>query len=85
MCPRGCNRDDVQLIPVPMNDIANEIGSSIVLNMLAIGIIIGKTGLVKYETIEDELKSFLQEKNPDLLDKNLQAIKKGIEIGKQYT
>ncbi|HQK57200.1 MAG TPA: 2-oxoacid:acceptor oxidoreductase family protein [Candidatus Syntrophosphaera sp.] len=85
MCPRGCNRDDVQLLPVPMNDIANEIGSSIVLNMLAIGIIIGKTGLVKYETIEDELKSFLQEKNPDLLDKNLQAIKKGIEIGKQYT
>ena len=85
MCPRGCKRDDVQLIPVPMNDIANEIGSAIVLNMLAIGIIIGKTGLVKYESIEEVLNSFLREKNPELLEKNLQAIKRGIEIGKQYT
>jgi len=53
-----------------------------VLNMLAIGIIIGKTGLIKYETMEEDLTGFMQKKNPELLELNLKAIKRGIEIGK---
>ena len=73
----------MQKVAAPMSDIAQEIGSQMVLNMLAIGIIIGKTGLIKYETIEEELNSFLKEKNPDLLEKNLTAIKRGIEIGQK--
>lgn len=83
MCPRGCSRDDVQKVIAPMSDIAAEIGSQIVLNMIAIGIVIGKTGVIKYETMEEDLSSFLKAKNPDLLDMNLLAIKRGIEIGKQ--
>jgi 2-oxoglutarate ferredoxin oxidoreductase subunit gamma len=84
MCPRGCQREDIIQIAVPMNEIASEIGSMIVLNMLATGIIIGKTNIIKYETLEGNLTSFLKEKNPDLLAKNLAAIQRGIEIGKQY-
>lgn len=83
MCPRGCQRTDVQLIAAPMSDIATEIGSAMVLNMLAIGIVIGKTGIIKYETLEGDLTSFLKAKNPDLLEKNLTAIKRGIELGRQ--
>ena len=83
MCPRGCQRTDVQLIAAPMSDIATEIGSMMVLNMLAIGIVIGKTGIIKYETLEGDLTSFLKAKNPDLLEKNLAAIKRGIELGRQ--
>lgn len=83
MCPHGCKRDDVQKINAPMSDIATEIGSQMVLNMIAIGIVIGKTGIIKYETMEEDLTSFLKAKNPDLLHMNLIAIKRGIEIGKQ--
>ncbi len=83
MCPRGCQRTDVVLVAAPMSDIATEIGSMMVLNMLAIGIVIGKTGIIKYETLEGDLTAFLKAKNPDLLEKNLTAIKRGIEIGKQ--
>ena len=85
MCPRGCKREDITKIAVPMNDIASEIGSMIVLNMLATGVIIGKTNIIKFKTLEDNLTSFMLEKNPDLLAKNLTAIKRGIEIAKQYT
>ncbi len=84
MCPHGCKRDDIDLVAAPMSDIAIEIGSTMVLNMLAIGVIIGKTGLIKYETIEEDLTSFLKAKNPDLLDKNLIAIKRGMELGQQH-
>jgi 2-oxoglutarate ferredoxin oxidoreductase subunit gamma len=83
MCPRGCQRTDVQIIAAPLSDIATEIGSTLVLNMITIGIIIGKTGLIKYETMEEDLTSFMKTKNPELLEKNLIAIKRGIEIGKQ--
>jgi Pyruvate/2-oxoacid:ferredoxin oxidoreductase gamma subunit len=51
--------------------------------MVAIGIVIGKTGIVKYETLEEDLSKFLKKKNPQLLEANLKAIKKGIEIGKK--
>ncbi len=84
MCPNGCKREDITKIAVPMNDIASEIGSMIVLNMLATGVIIGKTNIIKFKTLEDNLTSFMLEKNPDLLAKNLTAIKRGIEIAKQY-
>ncbi len=83
LCPRGCKRDDVQLIAAPLSDIAMEIGSMMVLNMLAIGVVIGKTGIIKYDTLEGDLTAFLKAKNPDLLEKNLTAIKRGIELGKQ--
>ncbi|NLN35338.1 MAG: pyruvate ferredoxin oxidoreductase [Candidatus Cloacimonetes bacterium] len=82
MCPHGCKRDDITKISAPMVDIANEIGNQMVMNMLAIGIIIGKTGIIKYETMEEDLTGFMKTKNPELLELNLKAIKRGIEIGK---
>lgn len=83
MCPNGLDRDDIEIIYASMNKIAKEIGSTKVLNMVAIGIIIGKKQLVKYETLEKDLTDFLQKKNPELLQANLKAIKKGIEIGEK--
>ncbi|MCK9557935.1 MAG: 2-oxoacid:acceptor oxidoreductase family protein [Candidatus Cloacimonetes bacterium] len=82
MCPHGCKREDITKISAPMVDIANEIGNQMVMNMLAIGIIIGKTGIIRYETMEDDLTGFMKAKNPELLELNLKAIKRGIEIGK---
>jgi 2-oxoglutarate ferredoxin oxidoreductase subunit gamma len=80
MCPNGCKRDDITIIKAPMVDIAKEIGNQMVLNMLAIGVIIGKTGLIKYETMEEDLTGFMKARNPELLELNLKAIKRGIEI-----
>jgi 2-oxoglutarate ferredoxin oxidoreductase subunit gamma len=80
MCPHGTKRTDVAILSAPMSTIAKEIGSPLVLNMVAIGMIIGKTGLVKYETIESDLIEYMGTKNPELLEMNLNAIKKGIEL-----
>jgi len=80
MCPNKLNKEGVDIVYAPMSQIATEIGSSMVLNMLAIGMIIGKTGLVKYETLEEDLTSYMASRNPDLLRLNLAAIKKGMEI-----
>jgi len=82
MCPHGIKRDDVNKIIAPMSEISKELGSLRVLNMLAIGVVIGATELVMYETIEEDLKEFLKVKNPDLLEQSLDAVKRGINIGR---
>jgi len=80
MCPKVTKRDGIDYIIVPLNSIAQEIGSMKILNMICIGIIIGKTALIKYETIETVLKEYMGEKNIDLLNMNLIAIKKGMSL-----
>ncbi|MBW6516719.1 MAG: 2-oxoacid:acceptor oxidoreductase family protein [Candidatus Cloacimonetes bacterium] len=82
MCPHKLEREDVEFVYAPMSKIASEIGSSKVLNMVSIGMIIGKTGLIKYETLERGLKEFMEKKNPGLLTANLEAIKRGMELVK---
>ncbi len=81
MCPHGIKKEDVDQITIPMSKLAIEIGSMKVVNMIAIGVVIGKTNLIKYETLESDLTSFMKMRDPELLAMNLQAIKKGIEIG----
>lgn len=82
MCPHKLERNDVQVINAPMSKIAGEIGTQKVLNMISIGMIIGKTGLIKYETIEGVLRDFMEKKYPDLLAANLEAVKRGMELVK---
>jgi 2-oxoglutarate ferredoxin oxidoreductase subunit gamma len=80
MCPHGIKRTDVQIISAPLSTIAKDIGSAMVLNMLAIGVVIGKTNIIKFETLEADLSKYMKAKNPELLELNLKAIKKGMEL-----
>ncbi len=82
MCPNGCKRDDIQIVSAPMVDIALEIGSQMVMNMLAIGVIIGKTEVIKHQTMIDEITEYMKGRNPELLEMNLKAIQRGVEIGR---
>jgi 2-oxoglutarate ferredoxin oxidoreductase subunit gamma len=82
MCPRKLKREDVEFIYAPMSTIAGEIGTQKVLNMISIGMIIGKTNLVRYETLETALKDFMANRSADLLKANLEAIRRGIDLVK---
>jgi len=81
-----CNKipqiEGVRTIKAPLSKMAIAIGSDKVLNMIAIGIVIGLTDIIKYDTIESDLIAFLEKRNPELLAMNLIAIKKGIELTK---
>lgn len=82
LCPKVPHFEGVKTVAAPLTDIANEIGSDKVVNMIAIGIVIGLTNMIKYDTIAADLTSFLEKKNPELLKMNLIAIKKGMELAK---
>jgi len=80
LCPNITKRNDVEYILAPMNTIAQGIGSDKVLNMVSIGVVIAKTGLFKFETIEKIIVKTMSDKKPQLVEMNIKAIKAGMEL-----
>ncbi len=78
------NRDDVREIAAPVDDIALELGSEKAANIVLLGILIGATGVVSRETLAASLEEKFKDKKPGILEMNLKALDKGIEIGEQY-
>ncbi|MFA5290173.1 MAG: 2-oxoacid:acceptor oxidoreductase family protein [Candidatus Izemoplasmatales bacterium] len=74
---------DVLVIGIPVNDIATELGSVQVANMVMLGCYLELTHLFTMETIETILKKFLGERKAHMLDLNLQAIAAGREYIKK--
>jgi 2-oxoglutarate ferredoxin oxidoreductase subunit gamma len=77
---REPTRDDVAVIKVPANDIANELGSPRSANMVALGAYIGATGAVSLEQVEQVVRESFAGK-PKLLEINLEALNRGYQIG----
>ena len=74
-------RTDVKVVKAPVTELALEMGSSKVLNVIMLGVYVGCTEVVPpevvWETIEHKLGS-----KPKLLPLNKQAFEKGLEIGR---
>lgn len=76
-------RDDVRIVRVPANDIANELGNLKVANMVVLGAYLKKLGVVKLETIFKALEKVLTGRNQKLIDLNKKALKQGEELVKE--
>jgi 2-oxoglutarate ferredoxin oxidoreductase subunit gamma len=78
---RGADRDDVMVVEVPANEIANELGNPRGANMVALGAYVGATGAVSLDEIEKVIRETFAAK-PKIIDVNIEALRKGFEIGK---
>ena len=76
-------RDDVKVILVPVDDIALELGNPKTANIVLLGVLTGATGIVTREIFVQSLTEKFGKK-PDVLEMNVRALDKGIEIGQQY-
>ena len=76
-------RDDIRVLKIPANDIANKLGNLRVANMVALGAYVKKSGVVKLESIFKALEKALAGKNQKILDLNKVALKKGEDIAKE--
>jgi 2-oxoglutarate ferredoxin oxidoreductase subunit gamma len=77
---RGSSRDDLTVIEVPANEIANSLGNPRAANMVALGAYLGATGAVSIEEVEAVIRETFAGK-PQLVDLNLQALARGVELG----
>jgi len=76
---RKLERDDLTEIRVPANEIAEGLGNARAANMVMLGGVVKKTGVVDLDAVSGCLEKVLSERAMALLDLNKQALKKGFE------
>ncbi len=72
-------RDDIKKIGIPATKLANDMGASKLANMILVGAMIKATEMADLETVEKALSKIIPPKKADLLEVNLNCIKKGME------
>ncbi len=72
-------RSDIRVAYVACNKIAEEIGTTKIANMVALGAFMGLTGALGVEAIAKALPKVFKRAKPELLELNLKALKKGAE------
>jgi len=72
-------RTDLEVIAIPAQTIAQELGSKTIANMVLLGALVKKTGIVSIEALLDSLKAHGKEK---FFEINKKAIERGIEYVK---
>jgi 2-oxoglutarate ferredoxin oxidoreductase subunit gamma len=76
-------RNDVNVIKIPADDIADKLGNSRAANMVVLGALVKKSGVVKLETVFKALEKALTGRNKKLLELNKEALKQGAELVKE--
>lgn len=74
--------DDISYVPVPANDIASELGSDRMANMVMLGALVVVTGIVPLEAVSQALREHLPESKRTMLKPNLQALERGAECAR---
>jgi 2-oxoglutarate ferredoxin oxidoreductase subunit gamma len=76
---------DTEVAPVPMDDIAGELGSPKSANMVGLGAYLAKRGLLGPEDAAKALPDVLAKRYHSTLPVNIEALKRGAEFTKAYT
>ena len=79
---RDAQRDDLRVVRIAANEVANELGNPRGANMVALGAYVGATGAVSLEEIESVMKETFASK-PKVIASNLEALRRGYELGKK--
>ena len=77
---RAARRDDLTVVEVPANDIANELGNPRGANMVALGAYLGATDAVSVDGVVEVIRETFAAK-PTVIEVNITALDRGREIG----
>lgn len=72
-------RNDLDVLSVPAQDLAQELGNDRLANMIVIGAFVERTKVVSLDTLIAALPKIFEERHHHLLPANTQAIRKGAE------
>ena len=78
------SRNDVELLAIPVNDIAIQNGNPKLANMIALGAFVEKTKWVGMSSLFESLEKVFDERHHGLIPSNIKAIQIGAEYVKNY-
>jgi 2-oxoglutarate ferredoxin oxidoreductase subunit gamma len=73
------DRDDIDVVYVPANLIAEELGSAKMLNMVVVGALLGARPILTLEELGQSLRDHLPTSKQHLLEANIQVLQRGFE------
>lgn len=77
---RAVQRDDLHVVPVPANTIAEELGNGKMANVVLLGALVAATNVLPLAVLEQALRDHLPAKHRALLDANLEALRRGAAL-----
>lgn len=83
MIDREPSRDDIRVIKVPANDVADKLGALKAQNMVMLGAYIEVTKAVSLESVIKALEKKMTGKKAQFLEVNKKAIEEGMKIAKE--
>jgi 2-oxoglutarate ferredoxin oxidoreductase subunit gamma len=81
LIPVTSEREDIDELLVPCNELAMELGTGKAANMVVLGAFVGRTGVVTLESL-DKLVEKQFAKKPKFIPLNKKALRVGVERGK---
>jgi 2-oxoglutarate ferredoxin oxidoreductase subunit gamma len=83
MVDHGATRDDIHIVMIPCNEIAEEIGDKKLMNMVAAGALLSALPEVSLKELEKALEGHLPARHKHLLPKNYEAMRRGYEFARK--
>ncbi len=77
--PKAADTKRIKSIGIAANDIADKLGNSRLLNMVALGAYIKATGVLTVQRVQDSLHHVVSKHYQHLLPKNAEAVKAGYD------
>jgi len=83
MVDRQSKREDINVIFLPCNEIAEEIGNKKLLNMIAVGALLTVLSDITLKDVEKALEAHLPARHKHLLPSNFEALRRGFEAAQK--
>lgn len=80
LAERPVSRTDIDVIEIPANDIASEIGNKRIANMVVMGAYLARKNIISVATIKKALPLILPERRHNLIPLNEKALARGAEL-----
>ena len=79
---RACDRADIAAVFLPATQTAKESGLQGLANIILLGALLKKTGFTTVENLEACFRKIVPAKKADLIEKNMRALRIGMEFAK---
>jgi 2-oxoglutarate ferredoxin oxidoreductase subunit gamma len=77
------HRSDVEMVAVPANDLAAEVGNARLVNMIVLGAYVSRSGVVSLDSLKAGLDKILPERNKRFIPANMQALDRGVAYARK--
>ena len=75
-------RQDITVVCVPCNEIAQKVGMDRIANLVALGAFVKVTGAVSLDSVADAMKKVYKRAKPEMLELNKKALQAGFDAVK---